>query len=57
MTDRWGYAPVGAYGRPELYDLTSDPLAGHDVAADNPGVAGELRDLFLTHLAEHRAAG
>lgn len=55
VTDRWGYAPVGAYGRPELYDLTRDPLAGHDVAADNPGVASELRDLFLTHLAEHRA--
>ncbi len=55
VTDRWGYAPVGAYGRPELYDLTGDPLAEHDVAADNPEVVGELHELFLAHLKEHRA--
>ena len=26
VTERWGYAPVGAHGEPELYDLTVDEI-------------------------------
>ena len=53
--ERWGYAPVGAYGRPELYDLTVDPLAAVDVSAEHPAVIEELHALFLEHLAQHNA--
>ena len=56
VTDRWGYAPVGALGRPELYDLSSDPLATSDVAAENGELLSELRDEFLSHLAAHGAS-
>jgi len=55
VTDRWGYAPVGAEGQPELYDLARDRLAAHDVAADNAGAIAELHQLFLAHLREHGA--
>jgi len=55
--ERWGYAPVGAYGRPELYDLSVDSLAATDVAADHPAVVQELHALFLEHLAQHDASG
>jgi arylsulfatase A-like enzyme len=55
VTDRWGYAPVGAYGRPELYDLATDPAAEHDVVADNDRVVADLHDLFMQHLADHHA--
>lgn len=55
-TKRWGYAPVGAYGRPELYDLPADPLAANDVAADHADVCRELHALLLDHLAAHGAS-
>lgn len=55
-TKQWGYAPVGAHGRPELYDLTSDPLAATDVAADHADVCGELHGVLLDHLAAHGAS-
>lgn len=54
-TREWGYAPVGAGGRPELYDLAADPLAEHDLAAEHGQVVRELHELFVQHLAEHRA--
>ena len=57
VTDRWGYAPVGAYGHPELYDLTVDPLAANDIAADHAPVINDLHDLFMAHLSKHRATG
>ena len=56
VTDRWGYAPVGALGRPELYDLNSDPLATSDVAAENGELLSKLRNEFLSHLAAHGAS-
>jgi arylsulfatase A-like enzyme len=56
VTKKWGYAPVGAYGRPELYDLTKDPLAARNVASGNRRVVAELHDLFLAHLREHGAS-
>jgi hypothetical protein len=56
ITDRWGYAPVGAQGRPELYDLSADPLAQIDVAADHASLLGELHAAFLDHLRAHGAS-
>ena len=53
VTRQWGYAPVGAEGREELYDIGADPLATQDVAAGNEAVLEELRGLFLSHLSEH----
>jgi arylsulfatase A-like enzyme len=53
----WGYAPVGALGRPELYDLSVDPLAERDVAPAHPDVVDELQRDLLTHLEDHAAAG
>ena len=55
VTDRWGYAPVGAYGQPELYDLTADPTAANDIAADHSGVVNDLHNLFMAHLSDHQA--
>lgn len=56
VTERWGYAPVGAWGRPELYDLGTDPLAQEDLAADNRQLMSELHGLFLAHLSAHGAS-
>jgi arylsulfatase A-like enzyme len=57
VMDRWGYAPVGAWGEPELYDLATDPLArADDLAAENMPLVAELHDLLLAHLAEHGAS-
>ena len=56
VTDRWGYAPVGAAGRPEVYDLAAAPRGGNDRAAANPARVAELHALFLEHLARHRAS-
>lgn len=55
VTERWGYAPVGAEGRPELYETGSDPLAEHDVSAEHPEVLAELHELFVEHLRSNRA--
>ena len=56
VTGRWGYAPAGAWGRPELYDLSVDPLAQSDVAADHAPVMRDLHTAFLDHLAAHGAS-
>jgi arylsulfatase A-like enzyme len=56
VTDRWGYAPVGAYGRPELYDLNVDPLAANDMAAAKGQLVDKLHELFLAHLSAHGAS-
>ena len=56
VTDRWGYAPVGAGGYAELYDLVADPLAEEDVASSHAGVVTELHQLLRSHLEEHRAS-
>lgn len=55
-TPHWGYAPVGAEGRPELYDLRRDPLAGTDVAAAHPEACRDLHALLLEHLADADAS-
>ncbi len=56
VTAHWGYAPVGALGRPELYDLTVDPLAMKDIAADNSEMVKTLHELFMAYLSDHRAS-
>ncbi len=55
VTDRWGYAPVGAQGKPELYDLSADRLAENDLAADHEAEVDDLHELFLNNLACHNA--
>lgn len=55
VTSKWGYAPVGANGSPELYDLSTDPLAYQDVSANNEGVVKEMHALLISHLREHDA--
>lgn len=56
VTERWGYAPVGARGLPELYDLRVDPLAANDLIAENGELAAELHTLYLCHLSAHGAS-
>ena len=56
VTDRWGYAPTGAYGKPELYDLDADRLAGNDLSDEHPRLVAELHQMFLAHLEEHGAS-
>lgn len=56
VSSRWGYAPVGAEGEPELYDLPTDPLASVNVAKDNPQVVKEMHEMFMYHLEEHKAS-
>ena len=55
VTERWGYAPVGADGTPELFDLSVDALAENNIAADNVSLVAELHEMFMTHLVEHNA--
>ena len=55
MTSKWGYTPVGAYGTPELYDLTTDPLAEKDISKDNEEIVREMHEILLSHLKEHNA--
>jgi len=55
LTPKWGYAPVGAQGTPELYDIPNDPLASHDVASAHADVVRQMHEQFLEHLREHDA--
>lgn len=55
ITEQWGYAPIGANGKPELYDILNDPLAENDVSDDHSSVIKELHELFVTHLCDHGA--
>ena len=55
ITERWGYAPVGAGGKPELYDLEADPLTERNIAPDKGDVIKELHQLFLEYLKQHGA--
>ncbi|MCE2459474.1 MAG: hypothetical protein J4F38_01665 [Pseudomonadales bacterium] len=57
MTDgRWGFAPIGASGSPELYDIVDDPFTENDVAGANPDAIRDLRDGLVAHLRQHDAS-
>ena len=56
VTDgRWGFAPVGASGDAELYDLHADPFAEVDVAGGHGDVLADLRGQLRDHLSGHAA--
>ncbi|NQT53126.1 sulfatase-like hydrolase/transferase, partial [bacterium] len=55
-TRSWGYAPVGAHGTQELYELMSDPLAETDVSDGNESVLADMHALLVEHLREHGAS-
>ena len=57
VSSSWGYAPVGARGRPELYNLAADPLATRDLADENgnENVIREIHEQFLAYLRQHDA--
>lgn len=55
VTDKWGYAPVGQYGDPELYAIDKDPLATKNVAKENPAAVQEMHTRFLDYLKQHKA--
>jgi arylsulfatase A-like enzyme len=46
-TTRWAYAPVGAEGERELYDLDRDPGAARNVACRHPRVVEHLHAQLL----------
>jgi arylsulfatase A-like enzyme len=52
VTEKWGYAPIGAQGQPELYDLAHDPLAARDVAAAHANLVREMNGLLAKHLRD-----
>jgi arylsulfatase A-like enzyme len=51
VTEAWGYAPLGAAGDPELFDLGADPLAEQNVAASHPDTVEAMKAQFLAHIA------
>ncbi len=55
-TERWGYAPIGASGKPELFDVEHDPLAARDVAEAHPDVVREMHSLLVKHLRDAGAS-
>lgn len=54
-TREWAYAPIGAGGTPELFDLQADPCGEVDVAAEHPQVVREMHDRLLAWLHEVQA--
>jgi hypothetical protein len=55
VTERWGYAPVGPHGQPQLFDLSTDPLAERNIIADHASVARDLHALLMDHLEKNGA--
>ena len=55
-TGRWGYAPIGAYGRREIYDLKVDPYAENDLSASHADQMEAVHTMFLDHLRMHKAS-
>ena len=51
-TKQWAYVPIGAEAAPELYDLTADPYAETDVAADNAAVCKDLHARLIGFLSD-----
>jgi len=57
VTERWGYTPIGATGKPELFDLEADPLAADNVIGEDPATARDLHALLAEHLKTCQAPG
>ena len=55
-TMEFGYTPIGAEGKPELYSLKDDPLATNNIAKDHPEKLVELHRLLIDELEKHNAA-
>jgi hypothetical protein len=49
---RWAYAPIGATGARELYDLEIDPYAEHNVSVDHPTLVDDLHQRLLAWLED-----
>ena len=47
---QWGYAPVGATGKPELYSLAEDLNAENDVSADHLNELQDIHSRFETFM-------
>ena len=54
-TKKWAYAPIGAKGKPELYDLAADPYALSNVAGGHPRVVKDLHAKLLSFLKDVKA--
>ena len=54
-TQKWAYAPIGAHGERELYDLETDPQAETNVAADHPQTVSQLHERFMQWLRDMHA--
>jgi arylsulfatase A-like enzyme len=54
-TKKWAYYPIGAAGRPELYDLAADGYCRHSVAADHANVCKAMHRRLLGFLRDHDA--
>jgi arylsulfatase A-like enzyme len=55
VTKQWGYTPIGANGRPELYDIKKDPFCENDISFDETTLVKELHKLFIMHLYNYKA--
>ena len=51
-TDKWAYAPIGADGGCELYDLIGDPNTERNVAAEHPALVRDLHERLIAWLHE-----
>ncbi|MDF1513933.1 MAG: sulfatase [Anaerolineae bacterium] len=54
-TDKWAYVPLGVDGRPELYDLESDPYNENSVAAEYPATVAQLHASLIGWLRDLHA--
>lgn len=51
-TERWAYVPIGPDGKPELYDIVTDPYAETNLIADHPDLAEVLHKQIKQWLQE-----
>lgn len=54
-TKKWAYAPIGAEGQRELFDLEADPYGEKNVASTHPDVADSLHARLVAWLREMEA--
>ncbi len=49
-TERWAYVPAGPHGWPQLYDLTTDPLAEKNLKQEYPEKMAELHTALIDYM-------